>query len=226
MTDGPPLTAWSAPTPPSPPAALTPEEDLILLDDYPVVEGQVKFDYGYNCKFVTPPPPFSPSPFSSPAPHFHPPNPPKTNKQTASPPSPLKQKKPRTLTPPPYNTRFGPHVYINNACTFLDTHPITIGARTLIGPNCAFYAAAHPLDPSVRDGTSGPEAGKPITVGEDCWFGGSVVCAPRGDCRAGRDGWGRECGDEGCGGFLWLWWGIRRGWFGGWRGVGWRRRKW
>ncbi|EDN98695.1 hypothetical protein SS1G_13554 [Sclerotinia sclerotiorum 1980 UF-70] len=51
-------------------------------------------------------------------------------------------------------------------------------ARTLIGPSCSFYAATHPLDPFVRDGTNGPELGAPITVGEDCWFGGSVTVCP------------------------------------------------
>jgi acetyltransferase-like isoleucine patch superfamily enzyme len=69
-------------------------------------------------------------------------------------------------------------VYINNSCTFLDTCTISIGSRTLIGPNCSFYAATHPIDPFVRNGLSGPEAGKPITVGEDCWFGGNVVVCP------------------------------------------------
>ncbi|KAK4038493.1 acetyltransferase [Parachaetomium inaequale] len=73
---------------------------------------------------------------------------------------------------------FGPQVYINSNCTFLDTCTITIGARTLIGPNCSFYAATHPLDPFVRNGLSGPEAGKPIRVGEDCWFGGGVIVCP------------------------------------------------
>lgn len=52
---------------------------------------------------------------------------------------------------------------------------ITIGARTLIGPNCSFFAASHPLDPFLRNGTSGPELGAPITVGEDCWFGGGAI---------------------------------------------------
>lgn len=55
---------------------------------------------------------------------------------------------------------------------------ITIGARTLIGPNCCFYAASHPLDPFLRNGIKGPELGKPITVGEDCWFGGNVIVLP------------------------------------------------
>lgn len=47
-----------------------------------------------------------------------------------------------------------------------------------MGPNCSFYAANHPTDPFVRNGLSGPENGAPITVGEDCWFGGNVTVCP------------------------------------------------
>ena len=74
--------------------------------------------------------------------------------------------------------RLGKGVYINFNCTFLDTCLITIGARTLIGPNCSFFAATHPLDPFLRNGINGPELGSPITVGEDCWFGGNVIVCP------------------------------------------------
>jgi acetyltransferase-like isoleucine patch superfamily enzyme len=74
--------------------------------------------------------------------------------------------------------RIGTGVYINFNCTFLDTCLITIGSRTLIGPNCSFYSATHPLDPFLRNGISGPELGKPITIGEDCWFGGNVIVLP------------------------------------------------
>lgn len=77
-----------------------------------------------------------------------------------------------------HSRRIGKGVYINFNCTFLDTCLITIGARTLIGPNCCFYAASHPLDPFLRNGIKGPELGKPITVGEDCWFGGNVIVLP------------------------------------------------
>ncbi|PQE10761.1 Galactoside O-acetyltransferase protein [Rutstroemia sp. NJR-2017a BBW] len=79
---------------------------------------------------------------------------------------------------PFYSFRLGTDVYINFNCTFLDTCLITIGSRTLIGPNCSFYSATHPLDPFLRNGTQGPELGHPITVGEDCWFGGSVTVLP------------------------------------------------
>jgi serine acetyltransferase len=34
------------------------------------------------------------------------------------------------------------------------------------------------LDPVVRNGTSGPELGKPIDIGEDVWIGGNVIVLP------------------------------------------------
>ncbi|RFU29172.1 hypothetical protein B7463_g7170, partial [Scytalidium lignicola] len=76
------------------------------------------------------------------------------------------------------NIRLGKAVYINFNATFLDTCVITIGARTLIGPNCSFYSGTHPLDPFLRNGTDGPELGGPITIGEDCWIGGNAIILP------------------------------------------------
>ncbi|KAI8179106.1 galactoside O-acetyltransferase [Colletotrichum sp. SAR 10_65] len=38
--------------------------------------------------------------------------------------------------------------------------------------------AAHPLDPVLRNGTRGPEYGKPIKIGPDCWFGGNCIVLP------------------------------------------------
>jgi acetyltransferase-like isoleucine patch superfamily enzyme len=74
--------------------------------------------------------------------------------------------------------RFGKNVYVNTNSTWIDTSPITIGDRTLIGPNCSFYSGNHPTDPRVRNGTNGPENGAPITIGADCWLGGSVTVVP------------------------------------------------
>ncbi|KAI9739911.1 MAG: hypothetical protein M1818_004967 [Claussenomyces sp. TS43310] len=76
------------------------------------------------------------------------------------------------------NLRLGKGVNTNCNCTFLDTCLITIGARTLIGPNCSFFSATHPLDPFQRNGIQGPELGASITVGEDCWFGGNATVCP------------------------------------------------
>ncbi|ORY69725.1 galactoside O-acetyltransferase [Pseudomassariella vexata] len=74
--------------------------------------------------------------------------------------------------------RFGDNVYVNSNSTWVDTCTISVGARTLIGPNCSFFSGTHPTDPKIRNGTNGPENGAPITIGEDCWFGGSVIVLP------------------------------------------------
>lgn len=75
-------------------------------------------------------------------------------------------------------TSLGKGVYCNSNSTWIDTCPISVGARTLIGPNCSFYSGSHPTDPAVRNGTRGPEGGKPIVIGEDCWLGGNCVVLP------------------------------------------------
>lgn len=76
------------------------------------------------------------------------------------------------------NVRVGQGVFINFNCTMLDTCLVTIGARTLVGPNVSFFSGTHPEDPAVRNGTSGPELGKEIHVGEDVWIGGNVTILP------------------------------------------------
>jgi acetyltransferase-like isoleucine patch superfamily enzyme len=76
------------------------------------------------------------------------------------------------------NLKVGAGVFINFNCTFLDTCTITIGARTLLGPNVSCFSGTHPLDPVVRNGTAGPELGKEITIGEDCWIGGNASILP------------------------------------------------
>ncbi|CAK7562917.1 MAG: hypothetical protein SEPTF4163_000773 [Sporothrix epigloea] len=77
-----------------------------------------------------------------------------------------------------YNVVLKEGVYVHANSTWIDTLPITIGARTLIGPNCSFYSGGHPLHGKVRNGIQGPEFGKPIVVGEDCWLGGNVIILP------------------------------------------------
>lgn len=77
-----------------------------------------------------------------------------------------------------FNIVLGEGVFLNFNSTFVDTCPIRIGARTLVGPSCSFYSGTHPLDPEVRNGTEGPELGKDINIGEDCWLGGNVIVLP------------------------------------------------
>lgn len=76
------------------------------------------------------------------------------------------------------NARLGANVFINFNCTILDTCLVIIGARTVIGPNVSFFAGTHPLDPVIRNGTKGPEYGKEIHVGDDCWIGGNAIILP------------------------------------------------
>lgn len=77
-----------------------------------------------------------------------------------------------------FNVKLGAGVFVNFNCVFIDTCPITVGARTLFGPNVNLFSGTHPLDPALRNGTEGPEMGKPISIGEDCWIGGNVIVLP------------------------------------------------
>ncbi|KAI1807412.1 trimeric LpxA-like protein [Daldinia bambusicola] len=77
-----------------------------------------------------------------------------------------------------YNVRVGSNVFINFNCTIIDTCKVFIGSRTLVGPNVSFFSGTHPLDPDLRNGTNGPELGKPITIGSDCWIAGNVIILP------------------------------------------------
>ncbi len=74
-----------------------------------------------------------------------------------------------------YNIKIGDRVFMNFNCVVLDITPVTIGSRTLIGPNVQIYAATHPTDHTER--ANGLEYGKPVTIGEDVWIGGgSIIC--------------------------------------------------
>lgn len=75
-----------------------------------------------------------------------------------------------------FNIHIGPGVFLNVGCTILDTAPVHIGARTLLGPNVQIYCAEHHLDRKLR--SQGLEIGKPVTIGEDVWIGGSAIILP------------------------------------------------
>jgi maltose O-acetyltransferase len=75
-----------------------------------------------------------------------------------------------------YNIKVGSKVFFNFNCVILDVTQVTIGDRTLFGPNVQIYTATHPLNHQER--ASGLEFAKPITIGEDVWVGGSVVICP------------------------------------------------
>ena len=48
-----------------------------------------------------------------------------------------------------YNIRVGDNFYVNHNCVILDCMPVTFGDNVMIGPNCGFYTASHPMDGAV-----------------------------------------------------------------------------
>ncbi len=75
------------------------------------------------------------------------------------------------------NTRFGPGCYMNFNCTILDIAQVTVGPRSLFGPGCQLITVEHPVaDHAMR--AQGWERARPITIGEDCWFGAGCIVLP------------------------------------------------
>lgn len=74
------------------------------------------------------------------------------------------------------NTHIGDYVYINSGCVILDSAPVHIGARSLLGPRVQLYCAQHHQDIKLR--SEGQEIAYPIHIGEDVWIGGSAIILP------------------------------------------------
>lgn len=72
------------------------------------------------------------------------------------------------------NITVGNNFYANYDCVFLDVCSISFGDDVLVGPGCHFYPAEHPLDSKTRHDQL-LEFGRPIKVGNKCWFGGRVT---------------------------------------------------
>jgi maltose O-acetyltransferase len=85
------------------------------------------------------------------------------------------------LQPPFYcdygkNIITGDNVFFNFNCVVLNVMQVKIGSRTLIGPNVQIYTATHPMNHHER--AAGLEYGRPVTIGDDVWIGGSAVICP------------------------------------------------
>ncbi|MEV7972941.1 sugar O-acetyltransferase [Cellulomonas sp. NPDC089187] len=77
-----------------------------------------------------------------------------------------------------YSTQLsiGDRSFINTGFLVIGGGRVSIGADVLIGPDARFYTSNHPTDPELR--RAGWERALPITVGDNVWFGGSVVVCP------------------------------------------------
>lgn len=72
--------------------------------------------------------------------------------------------------------RVGKRFFANFHCTILDEAPVTIGDDAFIGPNVSIYTACHSTNPVERN--TRQEWAKPVTIGNNCWIGGSVTILP------------------------------------------------
>lgn len=75
-----------------------------------------------------------------------------------------------------YNIRVGKNFFANFNLVILDEAPVTFGDNVFIAPNCGFYTAGHPVEAAERN--KGLEYARPITVGNDVWFGAGVSVLP------------------------------------------------
>lgn len=75
-----------------------------------------------------------------------------------------------------YNIHVGKNFFANFDCIILDVCKVTIGDNCMMAPNVCVYTATHPLDAKTR--ISGLEYGKPVTIGDNVWFGGNSVVLP------------------------------------------------
>ena len=82
----------------------------------------------------------------------------------------------------PFHVAYGPNlrladsVYLNAGCVVLDTAPVRIGARTMLGPGVHIYCADHHRGRDER--LQGLERALPVTIGAEVWIGGGAIVLP------------------------------------------------
>lgn len=67
----------------------------------------------------------------------------------------------------------GDRFFANYNCKILDGGPVVFGDAVRIGPDCTFATPVHAMDPELRK--AGHQIFKPITVGDNVWFGAGVL---------------------------------------------------
>ncbi len=75
------------------------------------------------------------------------------------------------------NIHVGENFYANFDVVILDCCEVHIGKNCMLAPRVCIYTATHPLDPYERN-EIGREYGKPVTIGDNVWIGGSAVINP------------------------------------------------
>ena len=83
------------------------------------------------------------------------------------------------------HTQIGSHCFMNFNFTVQDDARVTIGDYCNFGPNVTIVTPLHPMLPDERRGLVCSDGAKrflcyakPVTIGNDCWFGANVVVCP------------------------------------------------
>lgn len=83
------------------------------------------------------------------------------------------------------HTKIGKKFFANFNFTVQDDAHVTIGDHCNFGPNCSIVTPIHPMLADERRlmlNEKGEETrmcyAKPVTIGNDCWFGANVVVCP------------------------------------------------
>ncbi len=74
------------------------------------------------------------------------------------------------------NFWLGDQAFLNTGCVVLDTAPVRIGARTLLGPGVHIYCAVHAL--GIEERRRDLERAVPVTIGDEVWIGGGAIILP------------------------------------------------
>lgn len=77
----------------------------------------------------------------------------------------------------PQTLYIGEDTFVNANFEVLSAGKVTIGSHCFIGCNCQLYTPNHSID-SMLLRRAGWQYDLPITIGDDCWFGGSVIVCP------------------------------------------------
>ncbi|MEI2663088.1 sugar O-acetyltransferase [Rossellomorea sp. LJF3] len=75
-----------------------------------------------------------------------------------------------------YNIHVGNNFFANFDCVILDVCKVSIGENCMLAPGVHIYTATHPVNPIERN--KGPEYGKPVIIGHNCWIGGGAIINP------------------------------------------------
>ncbi len=83
------------------------------------------------------------------------------------------------------HTTIGPRTFANFNFTVQDDALVTIGSDCNFGPGVTIVTPCHPMVPSERILMQAPDGtkkrlcyAKPVTIGNNCWFGANVTVCP------------------------------------------------